>query len=87
MEDERRLADEIEETNRSLGLLEGNEDDERELGVLEHAATQCLDRFSEAYSRDAADLREAAEDYEQSEGGGGAVDAPRTPASHLPDDH
>ena len=28
MEDERRLADEIEETNRSLGLLEGNEDDE-----------------------------------------------------------
>ena len=35
MEDERRLADEIEETNRSLGLLEGNEDDERELGVLE----------------------------------------------------
>ncbi len=73
VEDERRLADEIEETNRSLGLLEGNEDDERELGVLEHAATQCLDRFSEAYSRDAADLREAAEDYEQSEGGGGAV--------------
>ena len=35
VEDERRLADEIEETNRSLGLLEGNEDDERELGVLE----------------------------------------------------
>ena len=37
VEDERRLADEIEETNRSLGLLEGNEDDERELGVLERA--------------------------------------------------
>ena len=37
VEDERRLADEIEETNRSLGLLEGNEDDERELGVLECA--------------------------------------------------
>ena len=37
--------------------------------MLEHAATQALDRpFSEAYSRDAADLREAAEDYEQSEG-------------------
>ena len=37
-----------------------------------HAATQALDRFSEAYSRDAADLREAAEDYEQ-DGGSGAV--------------
>ena len=37
VEDERRLADQIEETNRSLGLLEGNEDDERELGVLERA--------------------------------------------------
>jgi len=72
VEDERRLADEIEETNESLRLMEGNEDDERELGVLEHAATQCLDRFSEAYSRDAADLREAAEDYEQ-DGGSGAV--------------
>ncbi len=72
VEDERRLADEIEETQKSLNLLEGNEDDERELGVLEHAATQCLDRFSEAYSRDAADLREAAEDYEQ-DGGSGAV--------------
>jgi hypothetical protein len=79
VEDERRLADEIEETQKSLNLLEGNEDDERELGVLEHAATQALDRFSEAYSRDAADLREAAEDYEQSEGGGGAV-VPEPPA-------
>ena len=78
VEDERRLADEIEETTRSLGLLEGNEDDERELGVLEHAATQALDRFSEAYSRDAADLREAAEDYEQ-DGGSGAV-VPEPPA-------
>ena len=57
VEDERRLADQIEETQKSLNLLEGNEDDERELGVLEHAATQALDRFSEAYARDAADLR------------------------------
>ena len=78
VEDERRLADEIEETQKSLNLLEGNEDDERELGVLEHAATQALDRFSEAYSRDAADLREAAEDYEQ-DGGSGAV-VPEPPA-------
>ena len=72
-QDERRLADEIEETNTQLNLMEGNEDDERELGVLEHAATQALDRFSDAYGRDAADLREAAEDYEQGGGGNGAV--------------